>query len=154
MWQLFNSKNELPTGLILYRTMHRGSRSYSYSCLYIRWLKSLLVRLHPAIACYVFHSRSRRNPVFPSASWPSRLFSSAWGVFVIFIQFIGPLIILVYCYGRIVWVLTRRIDSSLDNSEGNNSSNNLKINNTFLLARANTIKTFPDGWHIFLYLLG
>ena len=79
---------------------------------------------------------------FPSVSWPSRLFSSAWGVFVIVIQFLAPLTILVYCYGRIVWVLTRRIDSSLDNSEANKSSNNLKINNTFLLARANTIKTF------------
>ena len=73
---------------------------------------------------------------FPSASWPSRLFSSAWGIFVIFIQFIVPLFILIFCYGRILFVLTRRIDSR------NNSSNNLKINNNFLLARANTIKTF------------
>ena len=47
------------------------------------------------------------------------------------------LLLLENCLG-----LTRRIDSSLDNSERNNSSNNLEINNTFLLARANTIKTF------------
>ena len=43
-----------------------------------------------------------------------------------------PLIILVYCYGRIVWVLTRRIDSKLSSSGSND---------TFQLARTNTIKT-------------
>ena len=43
-----------------------------------------------------------------------------------------PLIILIYCYGRIVWVLTRRIDSKLSSSGSSN---------TFQLARTNTIKT-------------
>ena len=51
--------------------------------------------------------------------WPSRLFSSIFGVFKICVQFIGPLVILVYCYGRTVWILTRKIDSNLDNKEHN-----------------------------------
>ena len=72
-----------------------------------------------------------------SSFWPSRLFSGTFGVFVICVQFIGPLIILLYCYGRIVWTLTRRIGSNLDNS-----SNENQLSNKFLLARTNTIKTF------------
>ena len=55
------------------------------------------------------------------------------GTFLIFVQFILPLIILSYCYGRIVFVLTRRLDSNL--STGNQSDQ-------FQLARRNTIKTF------------
>ena len=49
-----------------------------------------------------------------------------------------PLLILVYCNSRIVWILTRRIDSNLDNS--GNSEN--KLSRKFLLARTNTIKSF------------
>ena len=66
--------------------------------------------------------------------WPSVLFSSIFGVFLIVIEFIGPLIILIYCYRRIVWVLTRRIDSTLQPTS-------LKTD-TFQLARKNTLKTF------------
>ena len=72
------------------------------------------------------------------AIWPSKLFSSAFGVFTIFKQYFLPLFILVYCNSRIVWILTRRIDSNLDNSE--NSEN--KLSRKFLLARTNTIKSF------------
>ena len=43
---------------------------------------------------------------------------------------------LVYCYGRIVWILTRRIDSKLNN----NSITNTHAD-TFQTARNNTIKT-------------
>ena len=66
--------------------------------------------------------------------WPSVLFSSIFGVFLFIIEFIGPLIILIYCYARIVWVLTRRIDSKLET--------NGKRADTFQLARKNTLKTF------------
>ena len=67
------------------------------------------------------------------AFWPSLLFSSIFGVYMITMQFIVPCIILIYCYGRIVWVLTRRIDSNL---QGNGMQTE-----KFLLARKNTIKT-------------
>ena len=89
------------------------------------------------------------NACMLSVVWPSRLFSSAFGVFVIVIQFIAPLIILVYCNGRIVWVLTRRIDSNIDNL----SSNENQLNSKFLLARTNTIKTFLLVGIFFYYLL-
>ena len=68
------------------------------------------------------------------AFWPSLLFSSIIGVFLITIQFIIPFIILIYCYGRIVWVLSKRIDSNLQTSDMQTEK--------FLLATKNTIKTF------------
>ena len=66
--------------------------------------------------------------------WPSVLFNSIFGVFLFIIEFIGPLIILIYCYGRIVWVLTRRINFKLETT-GTKAD-------TFQLARKNTLKTF------------
>ena len=66
--------------------------------------------------------------------WPSVLFSSIFGVFLFIIEFIGPLIILIYCYARIVWVLTRGIDSKLETISTRAD--------TFQLARKNTLKTF------------
>ena len=65
--------------------------------------------------------------------WPSPLFNSAWGVFLFVITFLVPLIILIYCYGRIVWVLTGRIDSKLGGLAAKNDK--------FEIARTNTIKT-------------
>ena len=55
-------------------------------------------------------------------------------MFLVFIEFLAPLLILIYCYGRIVWILTRRIDSNLDNV-------GTQIDK-FQLARRNTVKTF------------
>ena len=72
--------------------------------------------------------------------WPNRLFSSIWGVLVVFIEFIGPFIILVYCYGRIAWTLTRRIDSKFGTSNTTSEVEN-KLSSKFLKARNNTIKT-------------
>ena len=68
-----------------------------------------------------------------SAAWPSLLVKRFTGIFLIFVEFNLPLIILSYCYGRILYVLTRRLDSNL--STGNQSDQ-------FQLARRNTIKTF------------
>ena len=50
-----------------------------------------------------------------------------------------------YCYGRIVWVLTRRIDTNVGNINKRNGSGNKienQIRDKFQLARTNTIKTF------------
>ena len=73
------------------------------------------------------------------AFWPSVLLSSIFGVILIIIEFVIPLIILVYCYGRIVWILTRRITSNSQNGDGQIQSTH---SDKFQLARTNTIKTF------------
>ena len=65
----------------------------------------------------------------------SGTFHTIFGSFVQLIIFILPLIILVYCYGRIVWVLHRRINTNTTESQSN-------LGDKFLLARTNTIKTF------------
>ena len=62
--------------------------------------------------------------------WPSPLLKRAYGVSIFFITFFIPLGIFICCYGRIVWVLTRRIDSNLRGVK----------NDMFELARTNTIK--------------
>ena len=66
------------------------------------------------------------------AFWPSPLVKSIFGVCMLTVSFFIPLLILSYCYGRIVWVLTRRIDSKLSSSGSSD---------TFHVARTNTIKT-------------
>ena len=71
------------------------------------------------------------------AFWPSLLLSSVIGVLVVSVQFFIPFLTLVYCYGRIVWVLTRRISSNIGD---NNAADN--VQSKFQTARTNTIKTF------------
>ena len=66
--------------------------------------------------------------------WPG-VFYSIFGVVVQFILFILPLIILVYCYGRIDWVLHNRINIKTTESQCN-------VGDKFQLARKNTIETF------------
>ena len=62
--------------------------------------------------------------------WPSPLLKSAYGISIFFITFFIPLVIFICCYGRIVWVLTWRIDFNLRGVK----------NDVFELARTNTIK--------------
>ena len=62
--------------------------------------------------------------------WPSPLFKNAYGVFIFFITFLTPLMIFIFCYGKIVWILTGRIGSRLNGAR----------NDMFELARTNTIK--------------
>ena len=59
---------------------------------------------------------------------------SAFGLCLVLIEFLIPLAILIYCYGRIVWVLSRRIDSQFNSAENQTDK--------FQIARRNTIKTF------------
>ena len=70
------------------------------------------------------------------AFWPNLLFSSRMGVLLVSIQFFVPFLVLVYCYGRIVWILTRRIGSNIDKSAVE------YVQSKFQTARTNTIKTF------------
>ena len=84
---------------------------------------------------------------------------------IVCIQFIGPVIILIYCYGKIVWMLTRRIDATLE-TNGPTSAGKSGRNNKFFTARTNTIKTMllvaicfiicwvHDEVYYFMYNLG
>ena len=71
---------------------------------------------------------------FPYTFWPSLLFKSMFGVFLVLIEFLVPFFILVFCYWRIVWILHKRIDSSFDKSGSHIDK--------FYVARKNTLKTF------------
>ena len=89
--------------------------------------------------------------------YPSDEVKTFFGVCLISIQFIIPCMVLIVCYGKIVWVLTKRINTDLMNttSKMDNSENpsGPKENATtmsqapdsgrdkFQLARRNTIKT-------------
>ena len=66
--------------------------------------------------------------------WPSALIQRIVGVFLVAEEYIIPIIILVYCYGRIIWVLSKRAESNLDNTGDQGDK--------FQLAKKNTIKTF------------
>ena len=66
--------------------------------------------------------------------YPSPQIQKFVGLFTVLIAFVIPLLVLIYCYGRILWVLTRRLDSQF-NSTGGQSD-------VFQLARRNTVKTF------------
>ena len=76
------------------------------------------------------------------AIWPSLLINSVFGVVVIFVLFFIPLIILIYCNGRILWILTRRIDLDSSKSDAPSLNNTPATRDTFQLARTNTLKTF------------
>ena len=87
--------------------------------------------------------------------WPNDTVKTVFGFCLIIIQFFIPLIVLIVCYSKIVWVLTRRINTDLMkshcdvNKTVSNSVGNAKIvtqiadpgKDKFQLARRNTIKT-------------
>ena len=85
--------------------------------------------------------------------WPSAEVRIVFGLSLICIQFFIPLVFLIICYGKIAWVLTRRINSDLmkNNSEtlSHPRDNATRIvtqatdtsKEKFQLARSNTIKT-------------
>ena len=69
--------------------------------------------------------------------WPSPLFRNVFGIFLFSIEFFIPLFILVYCYGCILWTLTRRLDQRWEKTCNIN-----QISDTFQTARKNVIQTF------------
>ena len=92
-----------------------------------------------------------------SYRWPSDEVKTAFGIGLLFFQFIIPFLVLIICYGKIVWMLTRRINtdlikprSAMNNTENvsNQTANAQTIKQVtdtakdkFQLARRNTIKT-------------
>ena len=81
--------------------------------------------------------------------WPSEEVQTVFAIGVICIQLFIPFLILIFCYGKIVWVLTRRINTDLIKTTSqctiDNSKNVINTTDTgrvkFQLARRNTIKT-------------
>ena len=68
------------------------------------------------------------------AFWISPVYQRAFGIFRVAEQFFVPLIILTFCYGRIIVVLSKRASSNHDRKESKNDQ--------FELAKGNTINTF------------
>ena len=58
---------------------------------------------------------------------------SAIGVFIVFVEFLIPLMILIYCYGRILWIIRARIGSKMSSQDAQTAK--------FELAKSNLIKT-------------
>ena len=79
--------------------------------------------------------------------WPSPTFQAIFTIFVVFVEFIVPLIILVYCYGRILWIIRKRIESKMARGKTQTAK--------FELARNNVIKTlFIVVFFFFICYLG
>ena len=78
--------------------------------------------------------------------WPSDVARTVAGVSISFIEFLFPFTVLIFCYCRIIWVLTRRIKTDLmQNMTKNDNSRTYSTKDTgkdlFQSARKNTIKT-------------
>ena len=67
-----------------------------------------------------------------TAFWPAAKIKNIVGTFAVCVQFIIPVLILFYCYGRILWIITKRIDS--------NFNRNVTQTDMFQAARNQTIK--------------
>ena len=86
-------------------------------------------------------------------SWPSKKMKVVFGIIIILIEFFIPFFILIFCYGKIVWMFSRRINTSMGDVKAQDSSrdactdvkNKKKLEDAhkdkFQLARRNTIKT-------------
>ena len=61
------------------------------------------------------------------------MIKSMVGVFTVFVEFLLPLVILVYCYARILWMIKARIVSNMGSEDTQRAK--------FELARSNLIKT-------------
>ena len=67
--------------------------------------------------------------------WPDSMKRTVFGVGLFTVNYPIPLSIMGYSYGRIVWVLTRRIDRNIDAPAAIR-------NDTFHTARKSMVKTF------------
>ena len=85
-------------------------------------------------------------------SWPNETLKTVWGIIIIFIQFFIPFFILIFCYGKIAWMLSKRIQlDEFSYNKSNKNGNEIHVDKTsqlkdtqkgkFQLARRNTIKT-------------
>ena len=74
-------------------------------------------------------------------AWPSDDWKTAFGILIICIEFFIPVFVVLFCYGRIIWALTRRINTDVMRKNRGMSTTADLATDKFLLARRNTIKT-------------
>ena len=74
-------------------------------------------------------------------AWPSDDWKTAFGILIICIEFFIPVFVFLFCYGRIIWALTRRINTDVMRKNRGMSTTADLATDKFLLARRNTIKT-------------
>ena len=88
-------------------------------------------------------------------SWPSDKIKTIFGIIIILIDFFIPFVILIFCYVKIVWMLSKRIDTGIGDVKNQvknvNSGTHTEVEkknhledkdkDKFQLARRNTIKT-------------
>ena len=78
---------------------------------------------------------------------PSPMFQSVFGVSLIVVEFIVPLVILIYCYGRMLWIIRARIGSKMGSQDA--------LTAKFELAKSNVIKTlFLVAFWFFICYVG
>ena len=78
-----------------------------------------------------------------STLWPSDKVKTIVGLVLMLFQFFIPLFILIICYGKIIWILTRRINIDLIENKETKAVEHCTDTgkDKFELARRNTIKT-------------
>ncbi len=66
------------------------------------------------------------------------------GVIVVFVQYIAPISVIIICYGKIIFMLSKRVNFGIKyqiNGRGTSNVGTRQKSNTFALAKRNTIKT-------------
>ncbi len=88
------------------------------------------------------------------------------GVVVVSIQYIIPLIVILICYGRIIYMLSKKLDLSSSNLNEGSGEIEIRQRKMYVLAKRNTLKTliivavcFLACWtqnqvQYFMYLIG
>ena len=141
MWYVFTS------------LLVRNSQSYHEFCLKFGFLCFLSFQVIDG-KCFVSHTSETVGLIV--------------GVIVVSFQYLIPLIIIVFCYGRMIFMLSRRIDFTSPSTSKGRQVNEMerKQRTTFMRARRNTVKTviivgicFLACWtqnqvQYFMYLIG
>ena len=83
------------------------------------------------------------NECLVYAHWPNEEVRKYFGVFTGALQYLFPLIILIYSYGRIVHCLTSKVAAPVSDNKGNDAAgtNQPPKNDPYQRAKRNTIKT-------------
>ncbi len=99
-------------------------------------------------------------------SYTSESISKLLGVVVVTVQYFVPLVIIIICYARIIYMLSRKLDLDSNNLNEGLSQIEQRQRNIFMLAKRNTLKTliivavcFLACWtqnqvQYFMYLIG
>ncbi len=73
--------------------------------------------------------------------WPNETWHLVMGIFYAFVLFFIPLTVIAVCYGCVLYMLSKRINTNIGGESNSQHQNGRNQNNTFELARKNTIVT-------------